>query len=241
MPELFLVSTLAGLATGLGGLIACFIRKPQPFLVAIFLGFAAGVMVAVTGFDLIPSALFLGGAGRTGLGVALGLFILWLLDKIIPHHGTNGDEGRYSPERWKKIGIFIAAGIALHNFPEGLAIGAGYFAAESLGTVIALAIAFHNVPEGMATALPLRLGGMSVGGIVLVTSLAGYVTPLGTYLGTILYGISEYFISFSLAFAGGAMLYIVGDELLPSCNRYHKIFGYLGILVGFAVTMLVSL
>lgn len=241
MSDILLVSTLAGLATGLGGLIAGLFKKPSLLLVAFLLGFAAGVMIAITGFDLIPSAFSLGGLGKTVFGVFCGVGFLWLLDRLVPHQHPSGScgETRLS-ERWKKTGIFIAVGIALHNLPEGLAIGAGYFAAESLGIMIALAITLHNIPEGIATALPLKLGGVKNWKIVLITSLAGFFTPIGTYLGTVLYGISEGFISFSLAFAGGAMLYIAVDELIPSCKRYHKFLGSLGVLLGFGVTLIVS-
>jgi ZIP family zinc transporter len=242
MPNILLVSTIAGLATGLGGLIANLFKKPSISLVAFLLGFAAGVMIAVTGFDLIPSAFSLGGLGKTVLGVLCGVVFLWVLDRLIPHQHPDGGCGEtHLPEKWKKTGVFIAVGIALHNLPEGLAIGAGYFAAESLGVMIAMAITMHNIPEGMATALPLQLGGVSPWKIVVITSLAGFFTPIGTYIGMLLYGISGGLIGFFLAFAGGAMLYIAADELIPSCNRYHKRFGNLGILVGFGITLLASL
>ena len=137
-----------------------------------------------------------------------------------------------------KMGYFIAAGIALHNLPEGLALGAGYQAAEELGSMIALAILLHNIPEGMGIAAPLKAGGTRSITILCITSSAGLFTPLGTLIGVLIFNISPLFISLSMGFAAGAMIYIVSDELIPESHKQHSHYANLGIAFGVLLTFL---
>lgn len=104
--------------------------------------------------------------------------------------------------------------------------------------MIALAIALHNIPEGMRMSVPLRMARVRVSRILLVTTLAGIFTPVGTLIGFLLYSISRDFVSISLALAAGAMIYIVSDELIPESHKHHSHFANLGIVVGFLVVLL---
>ncbi len=241
MPETFSIlyaSTIAGLATGLGGIIVFLFRPRSERIMSFSLGLAGGIMLAVITFELIPYALKLTNLLYTALGFCLGIMILFLLDTIIPHiHIETGEKER---GRLIKMGILIALGIGLHNMPEGLAIGAGYKAAAALGFTVALAIGLHNIPEGIAIAVPLQVGGTSNHRMIFATVLAGLCTPLGMAIGFLFYHISRAVIGTCLALAGGAMLYIVSDELIPESHKHHSHYANLGITVGFIFILFLS-
>jgi zinc transporter, ZIP family len=130
--------------------------------------------------------------------------------------------------------------MAVHNLPEGLAIGAGFEATRSLGAIIALAIGIHNIPEGMGAAAPLKMGGLDSKRIILITSMAGLATPLGTLVGTLLFHLSAAFISISLAFGGGAIMYVVCKELIPESHKQHAQYAIYGVSAGFLLTLLLA-
>ena len=239
--HIMIVSTLAGIATVLGAFIVFLFGKPAAKMMSLVLGFASGIMLAISAFSLIPEALDLGGVGRTILGFLLGAGLMFGLDTLVPHmHIGEGQADVRGDAQMLKLGYFIFLGIALHNVPEGLAIGAGYSASQGLGAAIALALALHNVPEGMATAAPLLAGGMKKISVVGLTALAGLMTPLGTLAGILLINISKAFISITLAVAAGAMIYIVSDELIPESHRHHSHLANAGLLAGFLLGMIIS-
>ena len=113
-------------------------------------------------------------------------------------------------------------GIAVHNFPEGLAVGSGFAAQNSIGLRLALIIALHDMPEGVAMAVPLKLGGYSPFQVLLYTIIAGIPTGIGAFFGELLGGLSNIFISLCMGFAGGAMLYITCGEIIPKTQSVHK-------------------
>lgn len=235
------ISALAGAATGLGAVIVIIFGKPSKPLMSLTLGFASGIMLAISAFDLLPEAVNLGGMVNAVSGFLLGAGLLFGLDTLIPHiHIGEGKTESGGNGHFLKLGYFIFLGIALHNLPEGLAIGAGYSASQALGAAIAIALALHNIPEGMATASPLMLGGMNKVKVVGLTSLAGLMTPLGTGLGIILININPGFISLSLGLAAGAMVYIVSDELIPESHKYHSHLANAGLLAGFLLGMVIT-
>lgn len=229
-------SILAGLATVLGALVILLLGRPGERILASLLGFAGGVMTAVVIFDLLPSALDYGNVLTTWFGFFLGLLFMLGLDIIISllpslkYSGNAKGQGRLL-----KMGYLIAIGIALHDLPEGIAIAVGYSAKESLGLLIALSIGLHNIPEGMATAAPLSMGGMSANRIILTCLFISFFTPLGAYLGLLLVAISQRFICLLLSLAGGAMAFIVKNELLPESYRRHPNFARLGFALGIAL------
>jgi len=231
--EILWQSSIAGLATVGGALIVLAFGRPGERTLAVFLGFAGGVMTAVVVFDLLPSALTYGSWLKASAGFFLGLVFMLLLDFIIsllPGIKNAQNFGRQG--RFLKMGYLIAAGIALHDLPEGVAIAAGYTAKENLGFLIALAIGLHNIPEGMATAAPLTMGGMSRLGIVATCLLISVFTPLGAALGLFLMYISPGLICLLLALAGGAMAFIVKNELLPEAYRRRPNYARLGMTLG---------
>lgn len=243
-------SVIAGLATVLGALIILVTGKPEEKLLSVLLGFAGGVMTAVVIFDLLPSALVYGNFIVVALGFLAGLCLMLMLDVIISlfpalqkHSGTQINTAALQTKQQKrllKMGYLIAIGIALHDLPEGIAIAVGYAAKENLGLIIALAIGMHNVPEGMAIAAPLTMAGISRAKIVLLCLLISLFTPLGALLGILLVAISSHFIALLLALAGGAMVFIVKNELLPEARRYHPNYALCGLILGFLLIISLS-
>ncbi len=196
--------------------MALLLRKPSTRTVGMMLGFAAGLMLAIVFLEVLEEALKTGYAYPV-LGLFIGIVAFLLLDNYFPHRHFVTDEvprGAYV-----KKGMLMATGIALHNFPEGLAIGAGFAAATSLGITLAILIALHNIPEGFAMAIPLRAGGSRRRYIVLIAILAGLPMGVGALLGALLGTLSTAMLGVSLGFAAGAMLYIVCDELIPDVYR----------------------
>ncbi len=239
--KILVISILAGAATGLGAVLVLLFGKPTKTLMSVVLGFAAGIMLSISAFDLLPEALTLGGMTWTVIGFLLGATLMFGLDSLVPHiHIGEGKADVRGDKQMLKVGYFIFLGIALHNLPEGLAIGAGFSASQGLGTAIAIALALHNVPEGMATAAPLLMGGLGKLRVVGLTTLAGLMTPIGTLIGLVLINLSEAFISIALALAAGAMVYIVSDELIPESHKYHSHLANAGLLTGFLVGMIIS-
>jgi len=241
MAPIILISTLAGLATTVGAVLVLIMGKPSVKVMALLLGFAAGIMVAISAFDLLPEAARLGSNWQAVLGFVLGTGLMYGLDAWIPHAhiGSGSADGVNGNDEMLKLGYFIFLGIALHNLPEGLAIGAGYTSSLTLGGAIAISLALHNVPEGMATAVPLLMGGMDRFRVVGLATLAGLMTPLGTLIGAVLFRVSPGMVSVALAFAAGAMVYIASDELIPQSHRYHDHLANLGLLGGFILGFLI--
>ncbi|WP_353894217.1 ZIP family metal transporter [Proteinivorax hydrogeniformans] len=234
-----IISTLAGLSTAIGAVLIIVMGKPPDKMVSTMLGFAAGIMIAISTLELIPEAVELGGTFIAALGFVLGTFLMLVLDGLIPHAHMGSGEKESKESEMKKMGYFIFFGIALHNLPEGLAIGAGFEAQGTLGFTIALALAIHNIPEGMATAVPLIKGGVSKGKVFILTLFAGLMTPVGTALGFLIFNISQDFVAVSLSLAAGAMIYIVGDELIPQSHKQHSHTANLGLLAGFLLGLII--
>ena len=141
-----------------------------------------------------------------------------------------------------KTGMVIGIGLAIHNFPEGLAIGSGFSASTTLGLALAMAIAFHDIPEGIAISAPMKAGGEKKSKALIITILSGVTTGLGAFIGAILGNISEELIALSLAFAAGAMLYMVSGEIIPESKKLYKgRITSLGNILGFMLGILITL
>ncbi len=237
MGNIILMGLFAGLGTCLGAILALIFGRLKYRTFSLLLGLAAGVMVAVILFDLFPAALYRGRFTQCLEGALAGLFLMGAMDFFFSQDARfNGHRHRYLT-----LGYLIASGIAIHDLPEGLAIAAGYAEPLALGPLLALAIGLHNIPEGMATAVPLMAGGMSVKNVLAINMLLSLVTPLGSALGVILIALSPAFISFLLAFAAGAMSYIVFLKLIPESLRHHWIFASGGLLLGISFIVLLNL
>lgn len=236
----FLASLAAGLATGLGGLPCLFVKIPSDRMLDTMLGFAAGVMVAASTFDLIAPALQIGGLWTVALSLILGVAFLDLLDRAIPHaHFVFGLEGPSS--RIRRVWLLMLA-FTIHNIPEGLSVGVS-FGLESFatGTALAIAIGLQNIPEGLAVALPLMREGYGKRRALTYATLTGLVEPVAGLIGASVVTFANVFLPHALAFAGGAMLYVVFDELIPESHSrgYHK-EATVGAISGFVVMMILD-
>lgn len=228
-----LTSLLAGLATVLGSIVVLIWKSRSRRTLAILLGGAAGVMLAVVLLDLIPAALDQGTPLEAGIGFGAGVVLLWGLDKLMTRLiGGN----IYSREAsYKRMGYLMATGIAMHDLPEGIAIAGAYAAGGALGPLLALSIALHNIPEGIATATPLYMGGVRRRQVVLVNVIISVFTPLGTLLGLFLLRLSPEHLSFMLALAGGAMTYLLKDELIPAAQQQSPFWSWIGLAGGYVL------
>lgn len=135
-----------------------------------------------------------------------------------------------------KTGIIVGIGLAIHNFPEGLAIGSGFESSMKLGFALAIAILLHDIPEGISMSVPMKNGGMSKTRVIMLTLLSGITTGIGAFFGALIGEISVDIIGICLAFAAGAMLYIVSGELVPESNKiYNGRIGAVGNILGFII------
>lgn len=199
---------LAGLAIFWGALIVVVWREPSKSFLAFLLAFAAGVMIAVSGLDLLPAAWTVSGLvgvlkGLMG-GCLLIVFLQWLLNKVF-----NVSKGCAC------TGILVFTGVALHDILEGIAVAVGFQMTETLGMMLAIAIGLHHVPEGIAMAVPLKLSGVSIAKILALAFFTSLMTPLGVGVGSLMVMAEASMIGNFMATAAGAMLYLAFGELLP--------------------------
>lgn len=225
------------LGTTLGGFIGAFLNIHSNKILSFVLEFAAGLMTAIICFDLIPEALEFSNITGCMMGILLGIVVMILCDEIISK--INFAKKNVNNNTLFKTGMIICIGLAVHNFPEGLAIGSGFDASASLGLSLAIAIAIHDVPEGISIALPINNSGYGKFKAILLTALSGVTTGMGAFCGAIIGNISKELIGLSLAFAAGAMLYIVSCELIPESNRMYKgRFSSFGNILGITLGIL---
>ncbi|MCR4432071.1 MAG: ZIP family metal transporter [Tepidanaerobacteraceae bacterium] len=227
-----ILSILAGMATGLGALPLLFIRKRfSGGIIDASLGFAAGVMLAATAFSLVLASIEEGGLIPMIVGMAAGVLFVDRMDKMIPHdHFVKGHEGP-GMSRLRKIWLFVFA-IIIHNFPEGLAVGVGGFSKHAYS--LAFAIGAQNIPEGLAVAAALIAAEYSPGYAVFIAFLSGLAEPVGGMLGAGLVGISSSVLPYALAFAGGAMLFVISDEVIPETHSGdHQRLATFSLVSGF--------
>jgi ZIP family zinc transporter len=239
-----IASLLAGLATGVGALPALFFKSVPDRLMSTLLGGAAGVMLAATSFSLIVPGIEHGNFLWPGYGVYVvaislffGAFCLDLIDRLLPHeHFTLGHEGPSS--RMQRIWLFVIA-ITIHNFPEGLAVGVGFGSGDiASGTSLAIGIGLQNMPEGLAVALPLLGLGYSRLKAIGIATLTGLVEPVGGLLGIASVSVFHPVLPFGLAFAAGAMLFVISDEIIPETHaKGRSRMATFGIIVGFIIMM----
>lgn len=242
--------TAAFAATALGALPALVMRSLSRRTEDSMLGLAAGMMLAASAFSLLLPGLEAAeamygsasaGAAVVVAGMLLGALLMLGLDEFTPHeHDKSGPCGP-GYERCGRIWLFVFA-IALHNLPEGMAIGVGFSQADmAVGLPLTTAIALQDIPEGLAVALALRGAGFAPGFAVLVAAASGLLEPLGALLGVGLSSGLAVAYPLGLGLAGGAMLFVVSHEVIPDTHRNgHQTFATLGLLAGFALMMVLD-
>lgn len=247
-----LKTTLIGLffgtfGTTIGGIIGVSIKNTSNKFLSFILSFASGLMLSIVCFDLIPESMQITNISNTVIGVILGVICMIICDVLVQKKFNNAGAGFVSDKNTKnnnllKTGIIISIGLALHNFPEGLAIGSSFEASIKLGYSLALAICMHDIPEGISMGVPMKNGGMKKSKVIFYVIMSGITTGIGAFFGALIGGISDIVIAMCLAFAGGAMLYIVSGELIPEANELYKgKFTSLGNIIGFVIGMFATM
>lgn len=266
----FLLTLFAGLATGIGSFLAFFTKKTNTSFLSISLGFSAGVMIYVSFVEILVKAqnsLISYYGNNTGEWVTvgsffLGILIIGLIDKMVPEFEnphepvserslqllkTNhlSDEEKTSQVmQLKRMGMFSALAIAIHNFPEGLATFASALSDPALGLSIAIAIAIHNIPEGISVSVPLYYATGNKKKAFVYSFLSGLAEPLGALIGYFIFRTFFNDLVFGILFAvvAGIMVYISIDELLPTSRKYGKehqeIYGFIAGMAVMAFSLL---
>lgn len=239
-----LKTTLIGLffgtfGTTIGGIIGVMFKRTSNKFLSFILSFASGLMLAIICFDLIPEAMQIASIINVIAGIVLGIIAMIACDILVQKKFNSNSINIKNSNSLLKTGIIVSIGLALHNFPEGLAIGSGFGASLTLGYSLAIAICLHDVPEGISMAVPMKNGGMSKLKVIFYVILSGITTGVGAFFGALVGGISEEVIAMCLSFAAGAMLYIVSGELIPESNSlYHGRMTAIGNIAGFLLGML---
>ncbi|WP_080846839.1 ZIP family metal transporter [Cytobacillus gottheilii] len=217
MSEVIFGSVLSALSTGAGAFIILFMRGSVTHRWRdVLLAFTAGIMMAASTMGLIPEALSLGGFFPLAIGIILGVFTLTLLEKRIPHidleHSKSGIE-------FDEKALLIISAITLHNIPEGLSVGVSYASStEDTGNLIAFAIGLQNAPEGFLVALFLVNQKISKLKAFIIATLTGAIEIVSGLLGFFLTAYVANLVPYGLAFAAGAMLFIIYKELIPESH-----------------------
>lgn len=253
-----LITTLAGLSTGIGSAIAYFIRKPKYSHLAVMMGFSAGVMVYISFAELLKTAIDEVGFGMANIGFFAGIVLIAVVDLLVPHEYeeerventhpavVSRNKSREQSEAGlpsstggrssvlMRAGLFTALGIAIHNFPEGLVTFSSVATGDvALGLAVAIAIAIHNIPEGIAVSVPIFYATGNRRRAFLISFSSGLAEPVGALIGyaILLPFLTPTLLSTLLAFVAGIMVYISLDELLPLAHRYgreHLVIGGVG-------------
>lgn len=248
MLTIWIACIVGTLGTGLGSALTFLVTGKNKRLPAVLMGVSAGIMLAVVFFDILPEAIRCTDTLTAVCGVALGALFVMILSMALPHREElPGVQDLFTKSRissLKRTGILLCAGIAIHNFPEGIAIGSGMSMPGSFGWELALLIFMHDIPEGMAMSLPLKLARVKAWKILLLGFLVGSPTALGAWVGAFLGSLSRLVTGGCLGFAGGAMLYLTLKELIPESvrlkNRLTTFFSLTaGIAAGAALVFMI--
>ena len=191
-------------------------------------------MTAIICFELIPEALEIANLLVVILGIIFGIIMMIICDIFVDKKFNKNKKKKKNS--LLKTGIIVSIGLAIHNFPEGLAIGSGFEASIKLGLSLAIAICFHDIPEVISMAVPMKNGGMKPSKVIYYVVLSGITTGVGAFFGSIVGGISQEIIALCLAFSAGAMIYIVSGELTPESSKlYQGRMSAIGNLIGFII------
>ncbi|MBO5355392.1 MAG: ZIP family metal transporter [Clostridia bacterium] len=246
MQMVLLTALGVGGATVIGALLGFLFKNPSHRFQDMILSFAAGVMLAAAVVGLIiPSLEYGEGKVRiliTVAGVLCGAVCLNLIDRLVPHlHKMTGTDQEIHPEKTaqlNKVLLFVIA-IGIHNLPEGIAAGVSFGSGNvAQALTVAGGIALQNIPEGMVIIAPMIAAGMSRKRTLLIALATGVVEVVGTLIGYFAITISAAILPFALAFAGGTMLYVISDEMIPETHAHgnERVATY-SLLIGFCLML----
>ena len=212
---------------GIGAFIGVMIKKTDRIL-SFFLGLSGGFMMFIVSFHLLPEAFYLGGTFVVVVGVSVGIVLIIGVEKILSlfHHFPN----------MTKTGILLGLSIGVHNLPEGLALGSTLVGLSDFGLVLTFAMLIHNIPEGISISIPLSMNKVKPWKIFLFSFFIAIPTGVGAYFGAYLGNISNTLVALCLSIAGGTMLYIVVDEIIPTGKTLHKgRVSSIAVVIGFVL------
>ncbi len=250
----------------MGALVILPFPKLDMRLYDLVMGFSGGIMLSIATLGPMDESRTHSGLPVAILGFLVGASLLFVFDRAIPHlhrrlmdgaapeedpewEETRGRRRRarsgQTPEavraRSLQRGVLVGVAIAIHNLPEGFVVGVSYTAQPGLGFLVAAAIALHNIPEGVAVATPLFAGGVSKLRSVLWATLSGLTEPVAAILGAVFVVALGDIVPFALAFAGGAMFYVVSDEIIPESHSHgYEHEATLGLIFGFVAMLLLE-
>lgn len=240
-----ILTSIAGLSTTIGSLIGLAFKKESPKFMSAVLGFTAGVMIGVSFFELLPSSLEEIGFIKSSISFVIGFIFIFLIDYFIPHEyiGQKEKINENTDKKLLRTGLFVAIGIAIHNFPEGMATFYSSIVNIKVGAAIAVAIAIHNIPEGIAVSAPVFKATGNRSKAFLWSFLSGVVEPIGAVLTAFLLlpFLNAQILGYLLAGIAGLMVFISIDELIPVSKSYG--YSHLPIVsfIGGLIIMIASL
>lgn len=244
MIEVLLTAIGVGTATVFGSLLGFAFKKTSHKFADIIISFAAGVMLSASILGLILPSLEYGGKFGvfvTITGIFVGAICLNLIDKLVPHlHRLTGVDTEIKNDvHTQKVLLFVIA-IAIHNLPEGIAAGVGFGSSDtSQALMIAGGIALQNIPEGMVIIGPMLSAGIKPWRTFVIASVTGVVEVVGTIIGYFAVSLSSAILPFALSFAGGTMLYIISDEMIPETHAHgNERAATYALLIGFCFLLL---
>lgn len=238
-----LLTAGAGLSTTIGSLLGLAIKKPGARFMGFTLGFSAGVMILVSFVELLQSSIDVIGFLQANLAFFLGMASIFIIDTIVPHEyiGQHDHPDGKSNVNLMRIGLLVAFGIGIHNFPEGMATFAGALKDPRLGVAIAVAIAIHNIPEGLAVSVPIYTATKSRGKAFLWSFLSGLSEPIGAAIAALILlpFLNDAVLGWVLAAVGGIMVSLAIDELVPAAKSFgSEHTPILGTITGMAIMSL---
>jgi len=221
-PQAVVLSVLASMTTSLGAALVFLVKETSHRTRDALVGLSAGLMLSVTALNLLPKAL---GPNDQNLlqvivGITLGAIALFAADTYLPHiHGFLVPDRPLT--KGMKTALMLVAALVIHNFPEGFATGTAYAGGVTVfGNTVALGIALQNVPEGFLVSVPLKNQGYSARGSFIVGALSGFIEPICSITALVVVGLFRMLLPYALAFAGGAMLYVIFDEMVPESHSH---------------------
>lgn len=257
------LTLVAGLSTGIGGLLSMFQKRSSSRFLCTSLGFSAGVMVYLSFVEILPESMIFLQHSVTEqsseviavISFFVGVLIIGMIDRFVPSRDNPHEipnvikmiDHTYDgtvDHRLMRTGMFSAIAIAIHNIPEGLATFSSFMADPHIGVSIAIAIAIHNIPEGIAVAVPIYFATGNRKKSLLIATLSGLSEMLGAFLGLAWFSVTNtnFMVGIVLAATAGIMVYISFDELLPTAERYGEhhlaIYGVVGGMFVMAVSLL---
>ena len=242
MQLVMLTALGVGGATAIGALIGFLFKNISHRVSDLVLSFAAGVMLSAAVIGLILPSMEYENIFVTVAGIFSGAFFLNIIDKFVPHlhklTGIGEESHPVSTQKLNKILLFVLA-IAIHNFPEGIAAGVGFGSGDiNQALVVAGGIALQNIPEGMVIISPMLAAGISKRRTFICALLTGVVEVIGTFIGYWAVSVSLSILPFALAFAGGTMLYVISDEMIPETHHGDERHVTYALLAGFCLMLI---